>query len=421
MNSSFQPRRAVVCAVGSGGDVLPFIEIAAALARRGLDTTLLAPSRYRQHAAGRGIHYLSIGADEVFDDVFGKPGVWTVAHGLSESWRYYGAALRTGLEKLRDGWDPRDTVLVGSSFALATRLAGELDGFRDLTVHLSPSVIWSAERPPRWPAASIPPAWPKSLRRLAMALAEEAFVDPVLRRAVNPVRRELGLAPVRRVFSRYVHGARVAYAFPEWFAPAAADWPADAQFAGFVLPPRSPGVPAPGIARFLAAGQPLAVVTAGTAVATRPAWVERASMAAVEEMYRVIVVSPDPAPVRHPDVLTLPYAPFDALLPRARIIVHHGGIGTMAEAMRAGVIQVAVPGAHDQPDNAERLQRLGAGIRAAADTSTAGFRFLLRQAVTPERAVAAQRLRDRMNGQEDAAGTIAALALALPLAARGGR
>lgn len=412
MASSFQARRAVVCAAGSGGDVFPFIEIATALARRGLETTLLAPSRYQHHAAGRGIRYLSIGADEVFEDVFGKSAIWTVANGLAESWRYYGAALRTGLATLRALWHPGDTILVGSSFALATRLAGELDGFRNLTVHLSPSVIWSAERPPRWPAASIPQAWPAPLRRLAMSLAEQAFVDPVLRRAVNPLRQELGLAPVRRVFSRYVHGARVAYAFPQWFAAAASDWPAGGQFAGFVLPARGSGALAPGIANFLAAGQPLAVITAGTAVAARPAWVERACMAALQEMYRVIVVSPDPAPVRHPDVLVVPHAPFNALLARAQVVVHHGGIGTIAEAMRAGAIQVAVPCAHDQPDNAERLRRLGAGLGAAADMSTAGFRFVLREALTQERAARARALRDRMAAQEGSADRIASLALA---------
>jgi len=46
------------------------------------------------------------------------------------------------------------------------------------------------------------------------------------------------------------------------------------------------------------------------------------------------------------------------LLPRARAIVHHGGIGTSARALKAGIAQIVVPMAYDQTDNAARLERL---------------------------------------------------------------
>ncbi len=67
---------------------------------------------------------------------------------------------------------------------------------------------------------------------------------------------------------------------------------------------------------------------------------------------------PDPLPfgVRHAE-----YAPFGSLLPRAAALVHHGGIGTAAQALRAGCPQLVMPMAFDQPDNAVRLQRLGVG------------------------------------------------------------
>jgi rhamnosyltransferase subunit B len=53
------------------------------------------------------------------------------------------------------------------------------------------------------------------------------------------------------------------------------------------------------------------------------------------------------------------YEPFSRLLPRAAALVHHGGIGTAAQALRAGVPQLVVPGCYDQFDNAARLRRLG--------------------------------------------------------------
>lgn len=404
-------RRALVCAVGSGGDVFPFIGIARALAARGVDTTMLGPARYKAHAAG--IDYRSIGADDVFDDVFDKPDVWTAERGLAESWRYYGAAMRSALPLIRSGWDSGDTVLVGSSFALATRLAEELDGFRNLTVHLSPSIMWSAARPPRWPAASIPPGWPPLLRRAAMRLAETAFVDPVLKRALNPLRRELGLAPVNRVFSRYIHGARVAYAFPQWFAPAAPDWPRQGRFAGFILPPRTSQRLGEEVEAFANGERPLAVITAGTAVARRPAWVERATTAALAEGMRVLLVTRDREAQRQPEVLPVPWVPLDLLLPRARLLVHHGGIGTIAEALRAGVPQIAVPCAHDQHDNAAWLELLGAGLQLGPGSGSGDWLRALDQVCSGRATAAAHDARNRIRAEDGAAAArIAGLALA---------
>jgi rhamnosyltransferase subunit B len=63
-----------------------------------------------------------------------------------------------------------------------------------------------------------------------------------------------------------------------------------------------------------------------------------------------------PSGVRHFD-----YVPFSMVLPRAAVLVHHGGIGTAAQGIAAGVPQLVVPSAHDQPDNAVRIHRLGIG------------------------------------------------------------
>jgi rhamnosyltransferase subunit B len=63
-----------------------------------------------------------------------------------------------------------------------------------------------------------------------------------------------------------------------------------------------------------------------------------------------------------PTLLHVPYAPFSRLLPRCRAFVHHGGVGSMSQAMSAGIPQVIVALAHDQFDNARRVRRLGVGV-----------------------------------------------------------
>lgn len=64
---------------------------------------------------------------------------------------------------------------------------------------------------------------------------------------------------------------------------------------------------------------------------------------------------PDKLP---PGVLHVGYAPYARLLPRLVALVHHGGIGTTAQALRAGIPQVVRPTAYDQFDNAQRLVAL---------------------------------------------------------------
>lgn len=71
------------------------------------------------------------------------------------------------------------------------------------------------------------------------------------------------------------------------------------------------------------------------------------------------------------DILWEDYVPLRALLPHAAALMHHGGIGTTAEALRAGTPQLIIPLSHDQFDNAERVKALGVGARLDATRVTA--------------------------------------------------
>jgi UDP:flavonoid glycosyltransferase YjiC (YdhE family) len=60
-----------------------------------------------------------------------------------------------------------------------------------------------------------------------------------------------------------------------------------------------------------------------------------------------------------PDVFVAEWAPHSELFPLAAAVVHQGGAGTLHSALAAGRPMIVVPFAHDQPDNAARLERLG--------------------------------------------------------------
>ena len=77
---------------------------------------------------------------------------------------------------------------------------------------------------------------------------------------------------------------------------------------------------------------------------------------------RVVIITPyrDQLPANLPaSAMQVSYASFELLLPKLAALIHHGGIGTSAQCLAAGLPQLITPWAHDQFDNATRLRRLG--------------------------------------------------------------
>jgi UDP:flavonoid glycosyltransferase YjiC (YdhE family) len=116
----------------------------------------------------------------------------------------------------------------------------------------------------------------------------------------------------------------------------------------------------------------------------------------------VLLGTKDSLEVDSPDLLTLPYASYSQLFPRAIVNVHQGGSGTTGEALRSGRPMLIVPYGWDQPDNAVRVQRLGAGLHVprseyTVEAATTALRILLE---TPRFSVRAAEVGEQM-AEED--------------------
>lgn len=161
-------------------------------------------------------------------------------------------------------------------------------------------------------------------------LIDLLLLDRELAEPLNSFRAELGLSPVNRILGSWAHSPlRTIGLFPEWFSPPQPDWPANTTLSGFVLLAQGSSTTNPGLDEFLDAGAPPIVFTPGTEMKLARAFFDRSAA---------------------------------SILPRAAALVHHGGIGTIAQAFAAGIPQLIRPMAHDQPDNATRVQRLGVGV-----------------------------------------------------------
>ena len=360
--------RILLIPVGSGGDVHPYVKVARALQRRGHDVSMIANPHFGPLLDRVGLPFVPVGTADDYHAVIGNPDLWHGRRGL----RVLGDAVRRftveGFELIRAEAAGAKPVLVAPGMGFSARIAHEALGLPLVTMHLQPSGLLSVhDTPVPHPRLRSLNRWPTPLKRLVLALVDR-LTDRALAPAANVLRTELGLPPVHHVVRTWWHSPqRVIGLFPDWYAPAQPDWPPQTTLTGFPLYDAADAAPmTPDLDDWLsasdAAGRRPAVFVAGTGN-RHGARFFRAGADACRRLGRSGLLLtrfpeqlPDPLPagVRHAD-----YAPLSQVLPRAAAIAHHGGIGTAAEALRAGCPQIVAPMTFDQPDNAVRLERLG--------------------------------------------------------------
>jgi rhamnosyltransferase subunit B len=216
------------------------------------------------------------------------------------------------------------------------------------------------------------PAWvPPAARRAFWRWVGRRFIDPVALADVNGARTAHGLAPAASLIDWLPTVPDLSLTlFPDWFAPTQPDWPQPMVRGDFPLfDPNADAQLAPALMAFLHAGPPPLVFTHGTGNTQAAAYFRHARAAAARLGRRAIFLTPhrDQVPADLPDtMLWQDYVPLRLLLPHAAALIHHGGIGTTAEALRAGTPQLVVPLAHDQFDNGARVTALGVGASLPA-------------------------------------------------------
>lgn len=365
-------RHVLILAAGSAGDVYPFIVIGQALRRRGYDVTLMASENFKERVERAGMAFVSGLSQAELDQLVFDPELWHPQKGLFTIWKHMAKHFAPSYAQQLALVEQRPTVIVASTLAMTGRILQEAKGVPLATVHLAPACFFSAHDPAARAGLEWLAGMPPWVVRVVLGLIDGLLIDPFVRPGVNSLRTTLGLAPVRRILSWWLHSPqRVICAFPDWFAAPQVDWPPNTVCTGFPRMPAAPGDSLDAdLLRFLDAGSAPIAVTPGSAMAHGRDFIERAIAAAGALQRRVVVITPfrDQLPAVLPAfVHHVPYAPFDALAPRVAVFVHHGGIGTSATVMAAGKPQLVVPFSYDQPDNGMRLTRLGVGAMVKPD------------------------------------------------------
>ena len=359
--------RILLLPVGSHGDVHPFVGLGLRLKKAGYDVVVATSGAFRELVERVGLSFAELGTAEEFDDLASNTDLW---HPLKAASFIARNAMLPGMrrqfELIRSLADGQETMLVGSALGLGSSLAHEALGLPFVVLHLQPAVIWSAYRSPKLARYALySERVPRWLKNLQFRIGIRLMFDRHLLKPANAYRRELGLRSVDSVWEMMHSPQRIIGMFPSWFAPPQPDWPSQLRLTHFPLWDESGTTEVPIEARrFLDVGDPPVVFTPGSAMIHGRKFFEAAIHACqllgqrgmLLTRHREQIPTSLPEGIRHFD-----FVPLSQILGQCSALVYHGGIGTLSQALRAGVPHVVMPMAHDQPDNAERLERLGVG------------------------------------------------------------
>lgn len=377
MTAPVRPLQVLLPTLGSAGDVHPFIALGLALQRRGHRATLITNPLFQPLIEQLGLGFAALGTIAEARAALADPHLFDRYRGFAVIARRAIVPAAEPVYRIIEQLADADTVVAAHTIAFGALLAREKLGVPTASVHLFPSVIRS-----RVDAGMIGPlrfsaAQPHIWKQLQYRLIDALLIDPQLQ-AVNALRRSLGLAPVRRFFNQWLHSPQLTIGlFPDWFAAPQPDWPQPHRLCGFPLwDGAGTQAPVPDALRtFLDDGPPPLLFTPGSAATRQHRYFIESVEAARRLGMRALLVAnhPEQLPATLPDgVRAFGYVPFSAVLPHVAMFTHHGGIGTTAQALRAGVPQLVVPCAHDQFDNAWRIEQLGLGRRIDVSRYGAG-------------------------------------------------
>ncbi|MEX2317932.1 MAG: glycosyltransferase [Pirellulales bacterium] len=398
----------ILTGIGSYGDVHPIVGLGTALAARGHRVKLIANPYFADVVTGAGLDFVPVSTREDYIRLSQHPDLWHPIRGPALALRLAAGGLARPLYELAAAHHvPGETVYCAHALDLGTRVAGEKLRAPVASIDLSPAMLWSVHESPRLKGTLGGARVPKWLKRIQFWMGDALFVRRILGPPLNGLRRDLGLPPVKRIFADWLHATDLVLGmFPEWFAAPQPDWPANTHAVGFPLWDANHDADLPDdLLKFLDAGDPPIAFSPGSANRAAEHFFAAAVEACQSLGRRGILLTKyaEQLPANLPkNIRHFGFVPLSRVLPRTAALVHHGGIGSCAQGLAAGVPQLVRPMSFDQFDNSRRLVRLG----VAEELSVRHFRgpaiaaALVRLLESPQVASQCRALAAKCNGRE---------------------
>lgn len=391
------------CGTGTKGDLYPLITLARAMQEKGHRCHVLGNCGVEQFARRFGVAYTAVAAEQTNNLV-------SVEENFSK--HLFPSYAKT-LELIESEVHRRSkVVVVNLDNYSASNLACERFGLPLVRLHLAPYKLRSNIDPPAPYRCLSRGVLGSSFLRYTLPLIYKSWDSaPYIIREINKKREGFGLKEIGSLSSVTELVSQHIGLFPEWYRARSKDWPANLLLTGFPLfEAKNPTSEV--LELFLRNHSQPIVFTPGTGCTNVDGFFAAARICCRKLGVNGIFLSPHAKRnTSQPEIAVFDYLDLATVLPRASLLVHHGGIGTTARALEAGVPQVICPMAYDQPDNAELVAALGVGriIDSSAETEdflTKACRELLCSAEVKNRA---KKLAASVHAGADVAATVAGI------------
>jgi sterol 3beta-glucosyltransferase len=351
---------------GSAGDVQPFLALAIGLRQAGHTVRLAAPRRFSDMIEAYGICCIPLAGDpeelsQLFNDAGGN--VFRMVRSMQKHVLGIAADVVRGARQAVEGAD----LLVHSYiFTTGAHSYARQLGIPDVSVQLFP--VFAPTR--AFQAIGAPRRGPGWLNTFSHWLSAKMFWH-IGNLGYRQVRRQAPEDfPAKVVWPFKASGERpitpLVFAIsplvlgdpPEWRKPYI-------HVPGYFFLDQPDYRPPEALTRFLESGDQPVCVTFGSSVNREVKRIGQTALQAVRRTGRRAIFLTgwggwQPETLQE-DALFLESAPHGWLFPRCRAVIHHGGAGTTAAGLRAGVPSIVIPHATDQPFWGSRVAAIGAG------------------------------------------------------------
>ena len=349
---------------GSRGDVQPFLPLSLGLIERGHAVKLAAPSRFKNLVEGYGIQFVPLaGEPEDLSRRLNDAG-YNFVKMVREMMKH---AIEIGadiLHQTEDACQDADLIIHTFSHVVGAHTLAREKNLPDIHVQGFPMFTPTGD----YPNVTMPDLKLRSLNRLSHSLSKKiTWWTSSL--GFEQVRRRAGL-PKRKLYFPFDENTHrpptpILCAWSPSVLPPSHDWNTNVHVTGYYFFDADESYQAPAeLQNFLDAGPAPVCVTFGSMVnrdAERIDHIVREALTRTNN--RGIVLSgwggiKDRA---SENMLYLEAVPHDWLLPRCKMVIHHGGAGTTSAGLRAGIPNIVVPFTADQPFWGRRVHAIGAG------------------------------------------------------------
>jgi sterol 3beta-glucosyltransferase len=414
--------RITLLARGTRGDVQPMLVLGAELRRRGHDVILGAPPNLVEFAERAGFEAYPVGPDSRIFLGSAEGRALLAAGNVKKLMAGFAKVAHDNLELTHQGvlqaTERTDFIVAGVLLAEHASSVAESKNIPMALLHFAPLRRTRAYA-----------AFPVTTRRLpgALNLMTWALFERVAWKAyaadVNRVRAWLGLPAVNSLMARRAGAGELLeiQAFSAEIVPGISDYGEHRPFVGFFFPTvedrRAFGETAlsADLDGWLSAGDPPAYFGFGSMPVQDPQAAVRVIEQVTQRLGLRALISAGWSEIEQSGesngrLRVVGAVNHDAVMPRCRLAVHHGGSGTTAASAAAGLPTLVCSVFADQPFWGRQLARLGAGAHLRFDSLSAGkLERALRRILSPEATQRARALASAMSRQPNAAARAAEL------------